>query len=76
MWTIFKEILSEFRDVSEGLGNFQNPYHITLEEHEPGRQPARRVSYTFRHCLKYKVDKMERQCVIKKIDQPTEWACA
>ena len=58
------------------LGCFKEPYHIQLKDDAiPVREPPRRVRVPFglRDRLKTKLNKLEEQNVITKMDKPTDW---
>ena len=58
----------------EGLGCFEQAYHIELKNDAvPVCEPPRRVPFALRESLKIKLDSMEEQGMIKKVDKPTEW---
>ncbi len=65
--------LEEFKEQFQGLGK-QKPYHI---EQKPDIKPTidapRRVPLSLHARLKSKLDEMEAQGVITKVDGPTEW---
>ena len=73
--SITKDIIAkEFKDVFKGLGCFEQAYHIELKSDAvPVCEPPRRVPFALRESLKTKLDSMEEQGVIKKVDKPTEW---
>ena len=73
--SITKDIIAkEFKDVFEGLGCFEQACHIELKNDAvPVCEPPRRVPFALRESLKIKLDSMEEQGVIKKVDKPTEW---
>ena len=67
-------IKSEFKDVFEGLGRFPDPYKISIKpEVEPVIQPPRRVPMNLHVRLRGKLDEMERDGIIAKVDSPTDW---
>ena len=67
-------LLQEFQDVFEGLGKFPEAYHIqTKPKVEPVIQPLHRVPHSLYDRLKHKLDDMEKNDVIAKVDCPTDW---
>ena len=73
--SITKDIIAkEFKDVFEGLGCFEQVYHIELKNDAVTVcEPPRRVPFALRESLKIKLTSVEEQGVIKKVDKPTEW---
>ena len=68
-----QDVLEEYKDVFMGLGKFE-PYHIAIENGaEPVIHPPRRVSHGLHDRLKEKLDQMERDEIIAKVDKPTNW---
>ena len=68
-----QDVLEEYKDVFMGLGKFE-PYHIAIENGaEPVIHPPRRVSHGLHDRLKEKLDQMEREEIIAKVDKPTNW---
>ena len=56
----------------EGLGRFPDPYKISIKpEVEPVIQPPRRVPMNLHVRLRGKLDEMERDGIIAKVDSPT-----
>ena len=70
--SITKDIIAkEFKDVFEGLGCFEQAYHIELKNDTvPVCEPPRRVPFALRESLKIKLDSMEEQGVIKRWTNP------
>ena len=67
-------LLQEFQDVFEGLGKFPEAYHIqTKLEVEPVIQPPHQVPHSLYDRLKHKLDDMEKNDVIAKVECPTDW---
>jgi transposase InsO family protein len=68
------DLLSEYKDVCEGLGCFEEEYHIELKaDAVPVREPPRKVPFALQERLKQKLEQMERQGVIEKVEKPTDW---
>ena len=67
-------IKSEFQDVFEGLRRFPDPPKISIKpEVEPVIQPPLRVPMNLHVRLRGKLDEMERDGIIAKVDSPTDW---
>ena len=68
-----QDVLEEYEDVFTGLGKLE-PYHITIKDcADPVIHPPRRVSHSLHNRLKEKLDQMERDEIIAKVDKPTNW---
>ena len=70
--------MSEFPSLFKGLGKLDGEYKIELHE---GAQPfslctPRRVAIPLRNAVRQELDRMERNGVIAKVTQPTEWCSA
>ncbi len=64
----------EYKDVFTGIGKFKDPYNITLKEDaNPVIHPPRRVPFGLYDRLKDKLSTMEKDEIISKVDQPTDW---
>ena len=69
-----ESINSTYKDVCNGLGCFEEPYHIVVEQDTmPVKEPPRRVSFGLQDRLKLKLDLMEKHKVIQKVNKPTDW---
>jgi hypothetical protein len=67
-------LLTEFAEVFTGLGRFPGQYHIVLADNAvPVIHPPRRVPLALQPKLKAALDNMERDGVIIKRDEPTDW---
>ena len=63
-----------YQRIQEGLVCFEQAYHIELKSDTvPVCEPPRRVPFALRESLKIKLDSMEEQGVIEKVDKPTKW---
>ena len=68
------QVVSQFHNVFHGLGKFPTKHNITLKsETVPKIQPFRRVPQTLHDKLKLKLQDMEAQGIIRKVDKPTDW---
>ena len=69
-----KEIKSLYPELFEGLGRIGPVYKMTLKENAiPVVQAPREVPATIRERLKEELDRMEKDDVIKKVGEPTDW---
>ncbi len=67
-------VLEEFADVFKGIGLFPGECTIHLDPHAtPVVHPPRRIPLALRSRLKEELENMERQGVIAKVTEPTEW---
>ena len=67
-------ILENYKDVFEGLGAFEKPYHIDVDPSvTPVIHAPRRVPFSVQERFKEKLDEMVQKGVIRKVDQPTDW---
>ena len=67
-------IQSEYKDVFEGLGCLERPYHIELNPDVlPVVSPPRRIPYGLEGRVKAALDDMCDQGVIVPLDHPTDW---
>jgi hypothetical protein len=68
------DLLTEFAEVFTGLGRFPGQYHIVLADNAvPVIHPPRRVPLALQPKLKEALDAMERNGIIVKRDEPTDW---
>ena len=70
--------MSDFPLLFKGLGKLDGEYNIKLHE---GAQPfslctPRRIAIHLRNAVWQELDRMERNGVVAKITQPTEWCSA
>ena len=69
-----ESINGTYKDVCNGLGCFEEPYHIVVEQDiVPVKEPPRRVPFGLQDRLKLKLDLMEKHKVIQKLNKPTNW---
>lgn len=67
-------ILEKYAIVFEGLGCFPTTYKIEVDDRiTPKISPIRRVAYSLTEKLKRKLDDLEKQGIIRKVEKPTEW---
>ena len=65
-----ESINSTYKDVCNGLGCFEEPYHIVVKQDTvPGKEPPRRVPFGLQDRLKLKLDLMEKHKVIQKVNK-------
>lgn len=69
-----EDVKKMYASVFDGLGQFPTEHHISLKKDVvPHIQPPRRVPRALHDRLKLKLEQLEAQGVIKKIEEPTEW---
>ncbi|XP_011437820.3 retrovirus-related Pol polyprotein from transposon 297 [Magallana gigas] len=69
-----EQILSEFKDVFEGLGEFEGEYHIELDPTvKPVQRQPRRVPQALKGEIKEKIESLVKRGVLKKVSSPTDW---
>ena len=67
-------LLDTYADVFTGLGQFAEPYKITVDpEVSPVVQRARRVPYAKLPALKSALEKLEKAGVVAPVNRPTDW---
>ena len=67
-------ILNEYTDVFDGIGCFEDEYHITLDTTVPPLvHYPRRVPVALREPLKEELDTLIQHGIIAKVDRPTYW---
>ena len=68
------DLLTEFKDVFEGLGELPGEYHIVTDDSvTPVIHPPRRVPVPLRERVKEKLDEMVQREIIKPVTEPTAW---
>ena len=66
--------MKEYEDVFTGLSCLPGEYHIEVDPAiKPVQHAPRRVPVPLKSKLKEKIDEMEKQGIIVKETQPTEW---
>lgn len=70
-----KSTINEYNDVFTGtVGCLGEPYKITLKKNaEPVVHPPRRIPHALKHKLKETLDDLERNGIIAKMDEPSDW---
>ena len=67
-------LFQQYKDVFTGVGEYQEEYHIELDETvAPVIQPARKVPYARLQKLKETLDSLEKQNIIASVNKPTDW---
>ena len=67
-------IPEEFTDVFKGIGKFPGECSLHVDPSAvPVVYPPRRIPFTLRDRLKQELDDMERNAIITKVNEPTEW---
>ena len=70
-------ILNEYSDVFKGIGEFQGECSFRIDPSiAPVVCPPRRVPFALRERLKVELDNMERDGIICKVTEPTQWVNA
>ena len=68
------DLLAEYKDVFEGLGDLPGEYHIVTDEAvKPVIHPPRRVPVSLREKIKAKLDEMVQRDIITPVTEPTPW---
>ena len=68
------DLLAEYKDVFEGLGDLPGEYHIVTDEAvKPLIHPPRRVPVSLREQIKAKLDEMVQRDIITPVTEPTPW---
>ena len=68
-----EEIVERFYDVFTGLGCMEGEYRIELDDSvQPVIHPPRKEPYSLHDTLKLKLQELEKNGVIQKIDKPTK----
>ena len=68
------ELLSEYSDVFEGLGELAGEYHIVTDDAvKPVIHPPRRVPVPLREKVHAKLDEMVQRNIITPVTKPTAW---
>lgn len=71
------DLLSEFDDVFEEIGEFPGECKIHLDPAViPVIYPPRKIPFTLRGHLKEELNRMEHQGIIVKVTEPTNWVNA
>ena len=69
-----EEILKMYPEVFFGLGKLESEYHIVIEmDAEAVVHPLRKIPAMLRKKLKEELDSMEKEGIIVKLEEPTEW---
>ena len=67
------QILSNYKDVFEGLGHIGDTTIITDPSVKPVQHAPRRVPVALRGRVKAKLDDLERKGIVEKVAIPTDW---
>ena len=68
-----EKILSNYKDVFDGLGHIGNSSLVTVDNIKPIQHTPRRVPVVLRDEVKDKLSDLEKRGIIQKVTQPTEW---
>ncbi|XP_041867384.1 uncharacterized protein K02A2.6-like [Melanotaenia boesemani] len=67
-------VMEEFADVFKGIGKFPGECNIHIDPSAtPVVYPPRRIPFMLRDRLKQELDSMERDGIIAKVNEPTQW---
>ena len=67
-------IIDEYKSVFEGIGRLEGECNIHLKVWSvPTVHPARRVPKSLKDKLQKELSRMEKDGIIKKVTEPTEW---
>ncbi|XP_063381956.1 uncharacterized protein LOC134668401 [Cydia fagiglandana] len=68
------KFLEEYADVFEGIGCMPGEYRIALDDSvRPVVHAPRKLPVALKEQIKLKLDEMERQQIIAKVEGPTDW---
>lgn len=69
-----EEVFQKYPHVFTGLGRLEKPYHIEVDPTvTPVANAPRTIPAALRDRVKAELDDMERQGVIRKVEDPTDW---
>lgn len=69
-----EQILDEFKDVFEGLCEYEGEYHIELDQTVmPVQRQPRRVPQVLEGEIKEIIESLVKRGVLKKVSSPTDW---
>ena len=68
-----EQILQDYKDVFEGLGNIGTAKFTTDPEVKPVQHAPRRIAVTLHKEVKAKIEELEKKNIIKKETNPTDW---
>ena len=70
-----EEVLQKYTQVFTGLGRLKKPYHIEVDPTvTPVVNSPRTVPAALRDRVKEELDDMARRGVVRKVEEPTDWA--
>lgn len=68
------QVMTEFPELFQGIGCLARQYHMVLrEDATPVVQPVRRVPQALLQPLREELDRMEREGIVVKVSEPTDW---
>ena len=68
------EIISEYKDVFTGVGQYEKEYNIELVANAQSViQPSRKIPYAIQPKVKEALDGLKAQNIIADVDRPTDW---
>ena len=69
-----QELVNLYPDQFDKIGEFKNTYKLVTDPNVPAHvNPPRKTPIALKDQIKNELDKMEKQNVIKKVLEPTEW---
>ena len=69
-----QDLVQAYPDQFDKIGNFKTVHKLEVDPNMPGHvDPPRRIPIAMKDKVKCELDKMERQKVIKSIEEPTKW---
>lgn len=70
----YNNLKEEYSHVLEGLGCLPGKHTIIVDQNvKPVAHAARKIPFALRDRLKTELDRMEKQSVITKVHEPTDW---
>ena len=69
-----EQIKENYKEVFQGVGKLDESYHMSMDpESVPVAQAPRMIPAMLRSKLKDELDRMEKEQVIVRVEEPTEW---
>ena len=70
----YTQLIEEFKEVFDGLGNIPGEYRIEIDDKVPPVvHPCRKIPFPMHEKLKEEIQRMEELGVISKVNEPTDW---
>jgi len=68
------DLIKIYPDQFKGIGHFQKPYHLTLEDNaQPVKHPPRKAPIQLREKIQAELKRMIDLDVIRPVNEPTDW---